>query len=397
MHRRIASLSLLLLFAGCSYAPERALLEQTWAVAARERLAPKQRGEIEDGELQARWKQKSGDGWGVVEVDFDDAQRAPAGSKVVVLIPEGSHAQVDPCEFRDVNLEIVGKGIEKSRLVLDAGERGLVMNGGKLTVKNCTVSCYTSEGLTMLGGDVMLENCQINGSRHGIYVSEGRLEAKNCFFLGNESGIDIGDGVRLFVDDSVFQTNWDGISGERPSLAQIRRCMILGSVNAGMPLRLGDRTVIRESIICENSELGWQGVPSAASIKNCLIQDEAFFTISGLGSDGNRPLARLVNFPAATPQGVPKAMSVPAMVLLRKKLEALGTGEMEERTARFAEDEATRCLVSAEDFAKVGETRKARILKEVAEDFLKPYPKARGRLQTRRERLQKLLAAEKKP
>ena len=74
-------------------------------------------------------------------------------------------------------LEIVGKGIEKSRLVLDAGERGLVMNGGKLTVKNCTVSCYTSEGLTMLGGDVMLENCQINGSRHGIYVSEGRLEA----------------------------------------------------------------------------------------------------------------------------------------------------------------------------------------------------------------------------
>ena len=82
---------------------------------------------------------------------------------------------------------------------------------------------------------------------------------------------------------------------------------------------------------------------------------------------------------------------------LRKKLEALGTGEMEERTARFAEDEATRCLVSAEDFAKVGETRKARILKEVAEDFLKPYPKARGRLQTRRERLQKLLAAEKKP
>lgn len=375
--------------AGCAYSPDEALLEQKWAAASRARVAPEQRT-LDDG-LKARWKAKDGDRWGVVEDDLEDAAGVAPGTKVVVLVPEGSHALVDPLDFEGLELEIIGKGIERSRLILDAGKAGFILNGGSLLVKDLTVSAYTTEGLTVFDGTATIENAHINGARHGLRIEGGTATIRSSVFAGNETALEMGEDATVSIEDTVFVKNWEAVGGEKPRSFVMERSMVLGSVSAAMPFPLARGTRIRHCIIVDNQNLGWTGFADDAEILSNLVSDDAML-LRRMADRDNRALDKLESFPGATPQGIPVGFPIPILQILRQRVNSLGTGKSEEASLKFAENEAIGCLIRARDLAELGEGRKARILMEVAEGFSAPFPTLRSALSARVQEVEEALA-----
>ena len=374
--------------AACAYTPEPPLLDQHWA--STERLRVRVGNEILEDELKARWKERRGDGWGVREVSLRAISTAPKGSKVVVLVPKGTHAITEPIEVEGIDLEVIGEGCEESRVLLDADARGFVLRDGRLLVRGVTLSCFSSEGLTVLGGEAELDASVFNGSRHGLYIARGSAKISGCYFLGNESGVDMGAEARIHVRDSVFAKNWDAITGERPASLTMTRCLVLGSVHAALAFRFGPRVRLSENIFAENRAMGWQGVVEAAQLQSNLLGDDAF-SIRGLRRRGNRPISRIASFPASLPEGLPKKLSLTQHMLQVMRLRMLGSGKVEDRVRQFAEDEALQCLIRSEELASMRELRKATVLFGVAEGYLEPYPKLEASYHERLEALRSVL------
>ena len=367
-------LCLALSLSACSSTKDQILLGQDWAVNARRRIAPGQ-GELKASEVSARWKVKVAgetDRWGVAEGTLEDVKGLPKGTKVVARIPPGTTILEDEIVLQDIDLEIVGKGSDLSLLSLRAGPRGLVMKGGRLTIKNVTVSSYSSEGLTVIGGNLRAVGSVFNGGRHGLYLAEGEAAIKKCIFSGNESGLDLGKKTRVVVEDSIFHGNWDAISGEKPRSLKIRRCLIQDSVHFAFDLRFGAETSIDQCIIIGNSRIGWTGAPNLAPIKNNLLQYDAFDDF-GVDQLSNYPLDRVKSFPGATPRGIPDRFPTPTFMLHLKRFKTLGSGKSLRETRNFAEDEASKCLARAEKYVPDNEWRKAAILIQVAKGFVQPY------------------------
>lgn len=374
LFRNSLSLGLALTLVACSSKKDQVLLGQDWAVQARLKIGPAQT-EIKATEISARWKVKipGDDGrWGVGEGTLDEAMDLPKGTKVVARIPPGTTVLTDEIVLKDINLEIIGKGSDLSRLSLNAGPRGLIIKGGSLTVKNVTVSCYSSEGLTVIGGRLRAKGAVFNGGRHGLYLSNGDAIIKSCIFNGNESGLDFGKKTSVVIENSIFHGNWDAISGEKPRSLKISRCLIQDSVHFAFDMRFGEETSLEECIIIGNSRIGWTGAPKLAPIKNNLLQYDAFEEY-GVNQRSNYPLDRVRSFPGSTPRGLPDRFPTPTFMLHIKRFKTLGTGKSLRETRNFAEDEASKCLDRAEEFYNNKEWRKATILLQVADGFSQPY------------------------
>ncbi|MDF1660377.1 MAG: right-handed parallel beta-helix repeat-containing protein [Planctomycetota bacterium] len=391
------SLGLVLTLSACSSKKDQILLGQDWAVKARQKIAPAQ-FEIKATELSVRWKVKvtgAEDAWGVSEGTLDEAVGLPKGTKVVARIPPGTTVLTDEIVLKDINLEIIGKGSDLSRLSLNAGPRGLILKGGSLTIKNVTVSCYSSEGLTVIGGDLRAKGAVFNGGRHGLYLSDGDAIIKSCVFNGNESGLDLGKKTSVVIENSIFHGNWDAISGEKPRSLKIRRCLIQDSIHFAFDMRFGEETSLEECIIIGNSRIGWTGAPKLAPIKNNLLQYDAFEEY-GVDQRINYPLDHVRSFPGATPRGLPDRFPTPTFMLHLKRFKTLGTGKSLRETRNFADDEANKCLDRAEELLKNKEWRKSTILIQVAKGFSQPYDALQKKYSPKIEELEKKLAAARK-
>jgi hypothetical protein len=376
--RQVTSLALCFLFCACS--EEHVILKQDWAVIARAKMAPSQR-EVKGSELLGRWKvpvNGEKDRWGVGEASLEDIRGLEPGTKVVVRIPPGTTILEDDIDLEGIHLEIVGKGSDISRLSLNAGPRGLVLNGGKLIVKNVTVSASSSEGLTVLGGDLEAEGVVFNGGRHGLYISRGEAKIRRCIFMGNESGLDLGKKTRVFVEESVFHGNWAAISGEKPRLMRLKTCLILDSIHQAFALRFGQGMGMNHCLVVGNPKLGWTGNPADSVITNNLLQYGAFDG-SDIDDRSNYPLDRLKSFPGSTPKGVPSNFPTPMLMLLQKRLATVGTAGSLRTVCNYAEDQASKCLKRAELYLEQDELRKSRILLGVAKGFAQPYKGLRQR------------------
>lgn len=389
--------ALFLSSSACSSKKDQILLGQDWAVQARQRIGPEQR-EIKATEVSARWKVKvagENDRWGVSEGTLEDAVGLPKGTKVVARIPPGTTVLSDEIVLKDINLEIIGKGSDLSRLTLNAGPRGLIVKGGSLTVKNVTVSCYSSEGLTVLGGNLRAKGAVFNGGRHGLYLSEGNGTIKNCIFNGNESGLDLGKKTDVIVENSIFHGNWDAVTGEKPRSLRISRCLIQDSVHSAFDMRFGEETILEECIVIGNSNIGWKGAPKLAPIRNNLLQYDAFEDF-GVNQRINYPLDRVKSFPGATPRGLPDRFPTPTFMLHFKRFKTLGTGKSLRETRNFADDEASKCLSRAEELVKEKEWRKATILIQVAKGFAQPYEALMTKFSPKIKKLEQELADARK-
>lgn len=370
-----------LAFNACAYHPDRPLLHQQWATDARENKGPEQQ-EIRDTCLRARWKVKGDKGWKVAEHNLESARGVKRGQKVVVRVPVGSFAQLEPVELKGVRLEIIGKGPDVSRLILDAGARGFVLNGGSLLVKDVTVSCYSSEGMTVLGGDAEFKNVVVNGARHGLFIARGVADIHSSVFAGNEAAIDMGKEASVTISSSNFLRNWDDIHGEKPLSLTAYGCQFTETVNKVFAFRMHKRVRVEHCMVVQPQSIGWEGLPETAKIEGNLMP-AAVIIKPEIARKNNRAIGPIEQFPDATPQGLPRGFPVSHHMLLKERSKHLGTGESVKKARKFAEDEAVMCLMRAERFLGIQEVRKAKILKSVAYGFIKPYPTLRSRYQER--------------
>jgi hypothetical protein len=370
---RQATLFLLAItLAACSSGKDQILLQQEWATLAREKMSSPQQ-KVTETKLSARWKVRvkgSKKLWGVAEGSLEDAQGLPAGTKVVVRLPAGTHVLSDSVELKDINLEIIGKGSDLSRLSLRAGPRGLLLKGGSLTVKNVTVSCYSTEGLTVADGNIKALGSVFNGSRHGLYLSNGQAEIRQCVFTGNEAGLDLGPAARVSIQDSIFSNNWIAITGEKPNRLSISRCLILDCVKQTFDLRFGTGMAIDRCLIVGNAFTGWSGNLAFAQITNNLLQDDAFEKY-GIDQRSNDPINRLSQFPSAI--AIPDKFPMPIFMMLMKRLDTLGSDKSLRTVRNFAEDEASQCINRADYYLDRNELNSAAILIQVARGFVQPY------------------------
>jgi len=374
------SLFAALLLAGCAYSPEDPLLGPKWAAVERLAMDPRQRG-FEESSVSITWS--GGEGC------LEDADDAPKGSTVTAKIAEGSFALADEAQIHDRNVVIEGLGPDRSRLVLDGGPAGFVLKGGKLKLRDLTISSFSCEGLTVLGGDVEMENVVINGATHGLHIARGRAHIKNSAFVGNEVGISLGEGAKLSLENCILARNWVAIAGEEPKLLKLVRCMIAANKHRALPLRLNEDLSMKHSIIADN-RLGWKGYPELGKIESSLLPPEAFDR-GRIRRGGNRSIDHLESFPGAVAGGLPKGFPVATHMLLRRRGEIVGRGRAESRLRDFAKDEAMGCVLRADELVRQEEFESAEKLLAIAVDFGWYYPSLRKKLGARMNRVSKRL------
>ncbi|MEN8220360.1 MAG: right-handed parallel beta-helix repeat-containing protein [Pseudomonadota bacterium] len=240
-------------------------------------------------------------------------KKAKAGSRI--LVKAGVYQEE---LFIDKPLEIIGDGevvVESKNadcifMKTDyALVRGLSLHNraqgyyavdipqGQLSLEHCditsdTLACVGIHGCEAVG---ILSHCQIHdGKRSGVFVNdEGTGRIENCDIFGNAlAGIQVRMGGNSVVKDcQIHDGKGSGVFVYEKGTGRIENCDIFGNANAGIEIKTGGYPVVKDCQIHDGKQAGvFVNEEGTGRIENCDIFGNAYAGIQI--SEGGYPVVK---------------------------------------------------------------------------------------------------------
>jgi hypothetical protein len=129
------------------------------------------------------------------------------------IVVNSNYVQIEGFTFQDTASRfLVWRGSYEGRIEncqFNAGDEGLLVKSGSLTIDNCLIQDFTQDGIQVDGeADVLVTNSTISGCQEaGVEIRKAaRVEFENCTVSGQ-----VGDGIEVNVVTDVINSGLAGI------------------------------------------------------------------------------------------------------------------------------------------------------------------------------------------